>query len=400
MDAREQRGLEIAATKKLRRRGDVWLVPSQAGYATYVVDPSALECTCPDFEERGEPCKHLYAVEPTLRREAPTERGAVSKMLRLTYRQEWPAYNAAQTHEKVHVAELLRALCRAIDEPEQRRGRPRVPLADQVFCAVMKVYAGMSARRAMSDLRDLGERGFLTRVPHFNSVLNALENPGLGSLLTAMIEESARPLSVVETDFAIDSSGFTTSVDRRWFSEKYGKEKSATRWIHGHMIVGTKTNVVTSVEVTETAKHDSYFLEPLLARSLPYFNIQRLSADKAYSSRAVLQRIHDAGAVPLIPFKYNATGKSTNGGVGAELWEKMFHFYMYNREEFLGHYHRRSNVESTFSMIKRKFGANVRSKTIEAQLNEVLCKVLAHNLCCVTQSMYELGIQPEFWKAS
>lgn len=51
-------------------------------------------------------------------------------------------------------------------------------------------------------------------------------------------------------------------------------------------------------------------------------------------------------------------------------------------------------------MIKRKFGPNVRSKTVAAQLNEVLCKVLAHNLCCLVQSMYELGIEPEFWKAS
>lgn len=78
----------------------------------------------------------------------------------------------------------------------------------------------------------------------------------------------------------------------------------------------------------------------------------------------------------------------------------MFHSYMYRREEFLGFYHRRSNVESTFSMIKRKFGSNVRSKTVAAQMNEVLCKVLCPNLCCATQSMYELGIQPEFWRAS
>jgi transposase len=59
-------------------------------------------------------------------------------------------------------------------------------------------------------------------------------------------------------------------------------------------------------------------------------------------------------------------------------------------------YHKRSNVECTFSMIKRKFGERLRSKTKTAQHNEVLAKVLCHNLACVIQSMYELGINVDF----
>jgi hypothetical protein len=48
-------------------------------------------------------------------------------------------------------------------------------------------------------------------------------------------------------------------------------------------------------------------------------------------------------------------------------------------------------------MIKAKFGERVRSKSATGQINEVLCKVLSHNLCCVIQSVYELGIEPTFW---
>jgi len=57
-------------------------------------------------------------------------------------------------------------------------------------------------------------------------------------------------------------------------------------------------------------------------------------------------------------------------------------------------YHKRSNVETTFHMIKAKFGQRHRSKTLTAQINEALCKVLCHNLCIVIQSMYELGVDP------
>jgi hypothetical protein len=74
----------------------------------------------------------------------------------------------------------------------------------------------------------------------------------------------------------------------------------------------------------------------------------------------------------------------------------MFHFFQFNRSEFLAHYHKRSNVESTISMIKAKFRDHVRSKTDMAMKNEVLCKVLCHNICCLIHAMYELGISPEF----
>ena len=80
MDAREQRGLAIAALCKLTRKGDVWIVPSQSGMGRYTVSPIAAtpHCTCPDHETRGTKCKHLFAVEYTMSREA-TKDGTVTE---------------------------------------------------------------------------------------------------------------------------------------------------------------------------------------------------------------------------------------------------------------------------------------------------------------------------------
>ena len=69
----------------------------------------------------------------------------------------------------------------------------------------------------------------------------------------------------------------------------------------------------------------------------------------------------------------------------------------YNQERFRQNYHKRSNVESTLHMIKSKFGNTLRSKTRTAQINEALCKILCHNICCLIQSMYELNLKPKFW---
>jgi len=104
-----------------------------------------------------------------------------------------------------------------------------------------------------------------------------------------------------------------------------------------------------------------------------------------------LQTTVDHGAKPYIPFKSN-----TQPDRGEDVWPKMFYYYNYHRADFLAHYHKRSNVETTFSMIKSRLGERLKSKTETAQVNEALRKVLCHNLCVVIQSMYELNVTLEF----
>jgi transposase len=77
----------------------------------------------------------------------------------------------------------------------------------------------------------------------------------------------------------------------------------------------------------------------------------------------------------------------------------MYHYFEFQRDEFLSHYHKRSNVETTFSMIKAKFGDALRSKSPTAQFNEALCKVLCHNICVVIGAMHELGLSADFGQA-
>jgi len=70
---------------------------------------------------------------------------------------------------------------------------------------------------------------------------------------------------------------------------------------------------------------------------------------------------------------------------------------MFRRDDFLAHYYVRSNAESTVAMVKAKFGSSVRAKLPVAQVNEVLCKVLCHNICVLIQSIYGLNLEPTFW---
>ena len=362
---REIRALEIAARFRIVESGGLWNVPSQSGRGQYTVqiEPQTANCSCPDHELRQEDCKHILAVKYTLERErgadgsmTVTETFEVTK--KTTYKQDWPKYNAAQVAEQDTFQTLLYALCSdLVHTPQVGRGQRRLPLSDAMFASIFKVYSTMSARRFMSDLREAQKRGYIRNVPHYNSVLNYLENPGVRPILTKMIELSALPLKALEESFAVDSSGFGVSRFFRWFDHKYGVEKDRRDWVKVHVMCGTRTNIITAVEIHGRDAADAPQLRPLVSTTHRNFGIKEVSADKGYLSYDNAKAIADIGAVPFIAFKKNSVMGDVRkeGHTKTQAWTDMYCHFASNRKDFLRRYHLRSNVESCFSMIKPKF---------------------------------------------
>lgn len=155
-------------------------------------------------------------------------------------------------------------------------------------------------------------------------------------------------------------------------------------------MIGTATNVVTSAKVSSEA--DCPVLPELLRSTAKRFRMAEVSADKAYLSKENLEAIDAVGAVPFIPFKINSVGMTSK----SQHWRRMWAHFALKSDDFLQRYHRRSNVESTMWMLKSKLGGAVRSKLPTAQINEVLCKVLCHNLTCIVHAISECGIEVSF----
>jgi transposase len=214
--------------------------------------------------------------------------------------------------------------------------------------------------------------------------------------LVQMIIESSSVLKNVETTFAIDSTGFSTSRFGLWYDARFGRSKigDKRKWVKAHMMCGVMTNIVTAVEVTPGNAGDSPYFKDLLESTARNFEIKEVCADKAYCSLENFKLVRERGAMPYIPFKVNANPVH---GTGDATWTRLYHFYAGNQQWFRDHYHKRSNAESTNAMIKSKFGERLRSRTEVAQYNELLCKVVCHNICVTIQSMYEFGIEPKFW---
>ena len=394
---KQQRGIEIATLYTLTKQKGAWLVPSFKGNKFYrvTVFGKNSSCTCPDYNNHGAKCKHIYAVEHAQsikrpRGRPPTKNINLKVEKRKTYPQDWTPYNNGQTNEKDMFQRLLHELCSNVKELDYSNGHPRMPIADALFSVVFKVYTKFSARRFMCDLRDAHVRGFVSKVSHFNTILNYLETPQLYPVLCELVRLSSLPMRDLEVDFAADASGFSSNRYTRWFDNQYGKVAVQQDWVKLHMMCGVQTNIITAAEIHEERTHDSVVFPALIETTAKSFQIRDVSGDKGYLSAKNMEAVKKHGGTPYFAFKTNSTG--LKGGI----WDKMYYKFSLNHENYLKHYHKRSNAETTFSMIKRKFDSSVKSKTDVAMKNEVLCKVLCHNLCCVIDAVYKLGIEVDF----
>jgi hypothetical protein len=183
-----------------------------------------------------------------------TETKTISFMEKKTYTQNWPSYNEAQCVEKDRLQELLADLVRGIQEPtreESRRGRKPHSVRNSIFASVFKVYCLMSTRRFSSDLRQAWKRGFISHSIPGMKVCEFLENPAFTPILKELVVQSSRPLRAIETDFAIDSSGFASSKFVRWYDEKWGCTRQKCQWVKCHIASGIKTNCVCAVRILD-----------------------------------------------------------------------------------------------------------------------------------------------------
>ena len=349
-------------------------------------------CECAFHAAEKAECCHI-AASKLFRRTGDPDLGVAP----MTYPQAWSAYNAAQTNEVRLFDALLADLASTVVEPhvEGMNGRPPLPLREQVFVAVQKVYSQLSSRRAVSLFGYAAERGQLAHAPHYNSVSKFLLRPEATPILRRLIQQSALPLADLEQDFAIDSTGFTTTGFGAYLGDKHGTKRQRT-WLKAHLCVGVRTHIVTDAIATQNEGEgtgDSPNFAPLVAATAQGFRIREVSADMAYSSKANHATVRDFGGEAVIPFKSIVQHNSEAKGLAPpNLWRKAHAYFVLHAEEFYARYHKRSNVESVNSAIKRKFGETLKSKNAVAQTNELLCKVLAYNLTVLIHEMHENSI--------
>jgi hypothetical protein len=305
---------------------------------------------------------------------------------------------------------LLRDLVEDLNEPHTpgSNGRPPIPLREQAFCTVKKLHSQLSSRRAHGLYDRAAQDGHIQRAPGFNTVSRFLNREDAASILRDLIRRSALPLAALDHTFAVDSTGFRSTTFSAYYGAKHGKDLPDS-WVKAHICCGVKTHIVADAIITDVVGEgtgDSPNFRPLVESTAKGFRVLEVVADKAYSSKDNLWAIKELGGEAFIPFKRgritpgafrSGSGHGVPGKHGSgRLWRQAYHYFQANPEMFYARYHQRSNVESVNAAIKRKFGETLKSKTLRAQQNEVLAKILAYNLTVLIHEMHEHGVQPSF----
>src|SRR2546426_9557398 len=80
---------------------------------------------------------------------------------RISYPQNWQAYDNAQCQELITFMKLLSDLCKNVEQPAYQFGRPKLSFSDMLFASALKTYFMLSLRRFMSLLRKAIEDGYI-----------------------------------------------------------------------------------------------------------------------------------------------------------------------------------------------------------------------------------------------
>ena len=162
---------------------------------------------------------------------------------------------------------------------------------------------------------------------------------------------------------AVDATGFSKTNPSYHYIKRIDRVNPVKGYAKLSMLYDVDSHKVITLHTRTKPAHEIRDVKPLL-RS--YCRMQCFLGDKAYDAEWLHEYCFERGIQTIIPKKINVHR-------GRFRKKQMKNF----SEEA---YHKRSNIESGFSAIKRKYGSSVSGKSLASIRTELSCKAIAHNL--------------------
>lgn len=214
-------------------------------------------------------------------------------------------------------------------------------------------------------------------------------------ILEKLIEESSKPLSVIEHDFATDATGIKTKLFSSWYSLRCKRKIRKRDHLAIHITTGVKSNVVSALNVELKSGKDNEIFREHVDKTAKNFKINEWSGDGMYWCKKNCSKVAAVGGIPYFKCK---SGKTAWNGKqdGHPAWKKMNLESKNNPKEYENSYHKRSNVESTNMSKKMIHGDKVYSRLPSSRVNEETLRWVNHNINVLNRAKHEWNINPDF----
>ena len=202
----------------------------------------------------------------------------------------------------------------------------------------------------------------LQEVPDHTTLCRAFHRLDI-RLLRAMQRLLLQESTMKEAVIGVDSTGFRTDQASAYYSSRNGRPKKD--WIKGAYAVGVASQLILSTCASYGRYQDSVLLKSLRRQSRSYgIRNHLLLADAGFDGRQI--KLGDI----IPPVRRHGTLRASERIARAELVAQA---------RLDGLYGQRWKCETVHSVIKRKFGDTVRSRTTQLHFREVFVKGLIYN---------------------
>ena len=233
-------------------------------------------------------------------------------------------------------------------------GPKKFKLKHQLFALILMEAYKLSLRRVEALLKMFG-----ISVPTYSALCKSRKK--IPTIIWRNLMKATSGLQ--HETVAIDATGFSRTNPSFHYIKRIDSKNHVKSFAKMSMLYDVQTHKVITLHTRVKPAHDMRDAKLLVGSCC---KMQCLLADKGYDAESLHQYCFEHGIQTIIPKK-----KNVHRGFYRKKQMKNF------TEE---RYHKRSNIESGFSAIKRKYGGDVRGKSLIAVNSELSCKALAHNL--------------------
>ena len=242
-----------------------------------------------------------------------------------------------------------------------------------LYMLIYKQFRKFTYKELLEDLADnLTLRAYLglNKLPHYSTLIKFAKRLPvivLEKLVLAFRRVIAQPEKV-----AIDSTGISLDNASPHFCQRVGLTMKKRPFLKLSLIVDIINYFILLPKVRKKPRHDTVDAKLMVKKLAKHYKPEVFYGDRGYDDNALFELVfEELEAYPLIFQKRQDVPKHRRKG-------------RYRKETFdvfdYGEYLQRNKVETVISILKRKFGFSIRSKTVKLQKVETLTRIIAYNI--------------------